>query len=105
MDQLLGQVASRLPRADRAEKAHISLKYKKKDITTDDPLVTTLGDALGLNESTADSTTTVVNLYYERIEKRGGVSRDWVIYIKTLTGKVFDINFYSPQVSKDIYIL
>lgn len=96
VDQLLGQVISKFSGQDKVERERISLRYKKEDIVGSNH-EKTLGEVLSL-DSNAEAATTTVNLFLERVE-RGGISRDWIIYIKTLTGRIFDLSFYSPQAS------
>lgn len=75
----------------------MTLKYKKKDIVDDRRPLADIFDEV-MNSETSEQTTKTVNLFLERVERRGGLSRDWVLYVKTLTGRTFDIRFSNPQV-------
>ena len=77
------------------------LKYKKVDIIDENPQDKTLTQALHL-ESNNDVAN--VSLYLERVERRGGVAKDWTVYVKTLTGRTFDIEFSNPQVRIERFI-
>lgn len=71
------------------------LKYKKGDIIDENHPEKTIQKALGL-ESNNDVAN--VSLYLERVERRGGVAKGWTVYVKTLTGRTYDIEFSNPQV-------
>ena len=90
MEQLLGRIPN-------TEGRKVTLKYKKKDIVDDRRPLADIFDEV-MNSETSEQTTKTVNLFLERVERRGGLSRDWVLYVKTLTGRTFDIRFSNPQV-------
>lgn len=71
------------------------LKYKKEDIIDENPREKTLTQALGLASNNDPAN---VSLYLERVERRGAVAKDWTVYVKTLTGRTYDIEFSNPQV-------
>ena len=75
----------------------MTLRHKRKDIVDDTrPLGEIFEDIL--KDDSSEHSTKIVNLFMERVEKRGGICRDWVLYVKTLTGRTFDIKFSNPQV-------
>lgn len=96
MEQLLG----RIPNTDGRL---VTLRHKRKDIVDD---TRPLGDIFEdiLKDDSSENSIKIVNLFMERVEKRGGIYRDWVLYVKTLTGRTFDIKFSNPQVTRHIYI-
>ena len=78
-----------LPRIENKDHPMI-IKHNKKDITDSD---TNLEEVLGLQAGAG-----TISLILEQVERRGGVSRGWTLHIKTLTGRIFDVEISNPQV-------
>lgn len=66
----------------------MSLKFKKAELTND-------GEK---NISQVENLKNESNLFLERVDSRGGLARPWTINVKTLTGRVFNVEVSSPQV-------
>ena len=66
------------------------IKHNKKDITDS---VSSLEEVLELQPGVG-----TISLILEQVERRGGVSRGWTLHIKTLTGRIFDVEISNPQV-------
>ena len=86
VQELQAELRTRIEKVDHP----MIIKHNKKDITDS---VSSLEEVLELQPGVG-----TVSLILEQVERRGGVSRGWTLHIKTLTGRIFDVEISNPQV-------
>ena len=78
------------------------LKHKKKAIQIDKEPNDTIVDALGLSENGSSEVLELILEY--AVGSPTTTSNGWTLYVKTLTGRIIDVETMNPQVHVCIHV-